>query len=282
MSDAGETTSGQPHLVRGITKLGIGVLILNGMIGAGIFALPGEVAGRAGALSPWLFLAVGLGFIPIVLVFSAFASYAERTGGPVEYARMAFGPLVGFNAGWLLYIARTTSFAANVNALVLYLAALVPFVGTSVGKIAAITILVAGFTYVNVRGVKDGVRTVFLFTILKLTPIFVMIILSLQFMGADTLLPDNLPTIDDLGGTVLLMVYAFIGFESALIPAGEMQNPRRNIPRVLITTMLATGVLYFLIMLAYMAVLPTGGDTSATLTDVGRALLGELALLPSR
>ncbi len=159
------------HLVRDIGLAGASLLIINGMIGAGIFALPATVAARAGMLSPWLFLGVGLLFITVVLTFAELASYFRDSGGPVLYAASAFGPLVGFNAGWLVFVSRMTAIAANTNVMVLYLGALLPWVATGAGRALFITLVIGGLTLANYVGVKDGMRTVAVFTILKLVPL---------------------------------------------------------------------------------------------------------------
>lgn len=261
-------------LVRDIGLFGASFLILNGMIGAGIFALPAAIAANAGAHSPWLFLGVGLLFISVVLVFAELASYFTQSGGPVLYATAAFGPMAGFNTNWLLFLSRLTAFAANINVLVLYLGSLLPWAQEGPMRALLIIVITAGLTFANVLGVRDGVRTVAGFTLLKLTPLLLMIILGLQYVGADAFLPANLPTIDDLGGTTLLLIYAFVGFEQVTNTAGETKNPRRNIPRALIITIIATAVLYFLITLIYVSVLPNGGVEGKTLVDVGQVLAG--------
>ncbi|MCH8862912.1 MAG: APC family permease [Proteobacteria bacterium] len=271
------------HLVRDIGLTGAMFLILNGMIGAGIFALPATIAASAGMLSPWLFLGVGLLFITIVLCFAELASYFRSSGGPVLYATSAFGPLVGFNTGWLLFLSRMTAFAANTTVMVLYIGALWPWAGAGIGRALLITLIIGGLTLANVRGVKDGMRTVGIFTVLKLVPLLLLVILGLGHVGAEAFLfPDllaNLPTIDDFGGTILLLVYAFVGFEQVANTAGETRNPRRDIPRALVLTVLAIGLLYFLITLVYVSVLPGGGGTGQTLVDVGRALAGPVGAL---
>ncbi|MGB5449348.1 MAG: amino acid permease, partial [Woeseiaceae bacterium] len=91
-------------LRRDIGFFGASFLVLNAMIGAGIFALPGKVAVNAGMLSPWLFLVVGVLFLSVVLTFAELASYYDKTGGPVIYATEAFGPLAGFSTGWVIYL----------------------------------------------------------------------------------------------------------------------------------------------------------------------------------
>jgi amino acid transporter len=270
-----QTSAGQKKkLVRGIGIFGSAFLVLNGMIGAGIFALPSVVAARAGVLSPWLFLAVGVLIITVVLTFAELSSYFRISGGPVVYATRAFGPLTGFSTGWIYYVSRVAALAANSNAIAIYLGALWPWFGIDPGRAVVIVGVCGGLTLVNVLGVKDGVRTLAFFTFFKLIPLLIMILLGLQYVSPEVLFPENMPTIDDLGGTTLLLIYAFVGFETVLITAGETAKPRITIPKVLILTVIATGVLYFLIVLVYVSVLPGEVAECATLVDVGRRLAG--------
>ncbi len=270
-----DTASGEKkQLIRGIGIYGSAFLVLNGMIGAGIFALPSNVAAKAGLLSPWLFLAVGVLIITVVLTFSELSSYFRISGGPVLYATRAFGPLIGFCTGWIYYVSRAAALAANSNVMAVYLGTLWPWFDTDSGHAVVILVICGGLTLTNVRGVKDGVRTLVFFTFFKVIPLLLLILIGLQYVSPESLFPSNLPTIDDLGGTVLLVLYAFIGFETVLISAGETANPRSTIPKALVLTMIATGILYFLIVLAYVSVLPGKVDEGATLVDVGRKLAG--------
>jgi APA family basic amino acid/polyamine antiporter len=248
------------------------------MIGSGIFALPSVVAARAGILSPWLFLATGLLLMTVVLAFAELSSYFRDSGGPVLYATAAFGPLVGFSTGWMYYISRSVALAANSHVMAMYLGALWPWFGTGVGRIAVIVTTICGLTIVNVHGVKNGIRALSYFTLLKVVPLVAMIILGLQYYTPELALPSSLPSIDDLGGTVLLLLYAFIGFETVLITAGETEKPRATIPKTMILTVIATGIFYFLIMLVYNLVLPGVADPDATLVDVGRVLAGPVGV----
>ena len=262
------------QLIRGIGFAGLIILVLNSVIGAGIFALPAAISARAGVLSPWLFLVVGLLIITVVLTFAELASYFKDSGGPVLFTTTAFGPLVGFSTGWLLFISRMTAFAANSTVMAVYLGAVWPWFADGIGRTTLIVSVCSALTLANYLGVKDGVRTMAVFTFLKLAPILLLIILGLQYVGADTLFPAEMPTIDDLGGTTLLLIYAFVGFESATIISGEAKNPKKMMPKALVTTVIATGLLYFLIVLVYISVLPGAGESGATLIDVGRELMG--------
>lgn len=267
-------SSGSGTLLRGIGLLGVALIALNSMIGSGIFALPAEVAAAAGLLSPWLFLAGGLLIITVVLTYAELASYFRESGGPVLYTSAAFGPLAGFSTGWILFLSRMTAFAANSNAIALYVAAIWPWFGGAGPRALLIVLVGAALTLANYVGVRDGVRTVGLFTLFKLLPLVLLVLLGLPHVTAGTLLPAELPKVDDPGATMLLLIYAFVGFEAATITAGETAQPRRNLPRALVGTILATALLYFLIVLVYVSVLPNAGEQGSTLADVGRKLAG--------
>lgn len=262
------------QLIRGIGFLGIAIVVLNSMIGSGIFALPTEIAASAGNWSPWLFLIVGVLVLTIVLSYAELTSYFQNSGGPVLYTKTAFGPLVGFSTGWILYISRVSAFAANVTVIPMFLASYWPSLADGAGRAIMISVICVGLTIVNYVGVKDGIRTVAVFTFLKLTPIVLMIVLGFQYVTPDTLLPATLPDFDSMGATTLLLIYAFVGFESATIISGETVNPRKTMPRALVATVLGTAFLYFLIVLVFVSVLPGASSEGATLIDVGRKLAG--------
>jgi APA family basic amino acid/polyamine antiporter len=262
------------QLRRDIGFFGAAFLVLNAMIGAGIFALPGKVGVNAGLLSPWLFLVVGVVFLAVVLTFAELASYFRDSGGPVLYATYAFGPLAGFGTGWILFLSRMTAFAANANVMAIYLGSLFPWFGAGVGRAAVISVVTLGLTYANILGVKDGVRTMGFFTVLKVLPLILLVLLGLQHVTIETLVPSASDVIGDLGGTTLLLIYAYVGFETMAVTAGETAEPRRVLPRALVRTVVGTGILYFLIVLVFISVISEDAYADATLVDVGRILAG--------
>ena len=267
------------RLRRDIGFFGAAFLVLNAMIGAGIFALPGKVAVNAGLLSPWLFLAVGIVFLAVVLTFAELASYFRDSGGPVLYATYAFGPLAGFGTGWILFLSRMTAFAANANVMAIYLGSLFPWFGEGIGRTAVISVITLGLTYANILGVRDGVRTMGFFTVLKVLPLILLVLLGLQHVTTGTLIPSVSTVINELGGTTLLLVYAYVGFETMAVTAGETSEPRRVLPRALIRTVIGTGLLYFLIVLVFISVIPEDTYPDATLVDVGRLLAGPVGAI---
>lgn len=261
-------------LKRDIGFFGASFLVLNALIGAGIFALPGKVALNAGLLSPWLFLLVGTLFLTVVLTFAELASYYDGTGGPVLYATDAFGPLAGFSTGWAIYLSRMTAFAANANVLAIYLGTLHDAMATDSARWIIIAAVTLGLTWANVAGVRDGVRTMGVLTVLKVVPLLLLVTLGLQHVTGATLVPEQLFVPNEIGSTTLLLIYAYVGFETLAVTAGETSQPRRTLPRALVGTVLATGVLYFLVVLVFVTVIPTENYGEATLVDVGRALAG--------
>lgn len=262
------------RLRRDIGLLGVGFLVLNGLIGAGIFALPAAIFAKAGLFSPWLFPIIGLLFITIILSFGELASYFQESGGPVLYNNTAFGPLVGFQTGWVLYIARMTAMAANVNVLIYYGAFLFPIIAEGVGRVITLFVVFAALAISNILGVKGAVRVLGVLSSLKLLPLLLLILLGLPHVVPDALLPTQMPQIDDLGSTALLLMYAFMGFESALVTAGETSNPRKNIPKALIITVLGITVFYFLVQLVYVSINPAITTQGAPLVELGKVLMG--------
>jgi len=262
------------QLVRAIGFLGIAVLALNSVIGGGIFGLPPAVVSRAGLLSPWLFLVVGILIITVVLTFAQLASYFRESGGPVIYTTHAFGPFVGFGTGWIYYISRLTAFAGNSSLLAAYVGSLWSPVADGVGRALLITLVTAGLTWANYIGVKDGVRTLGVLSVLKLAPIIVLILVGLPYVSPEGVWPAEMPVVEDFGGTILLMIFAFVGFESTTIVSGESKDPGKSLPSALVRTTIFIGVFYFLVVLVYTAVLPDLPGGGGNLVTLGEFLLG--------
>jgi amino acid transporter len=123
-------------------------------------------------------------------------------------------------------------------------------------------------------GVRDGVRTMAVFTFLKITPLVLMVLFGLQHVTGATLLPGGPYVIEELGGTTLLLIYAYVGFETLGVTAGETSNPRNTLPKAYVRSILGTGLLYFFVVLIFVSVIAEENYSSATLVDVGRSLAG--------
>ncbi|HYE26958.1 MAG TPA: APC family permease [Allosphingosinicella sp.] len=260
-------------LRRDIGLVGSAFLSFNGMVGAGIFALPGTLHDRFGPFSPFLFPLFGLLVLIVALPFARVAARHPVSGGPVVYAA-AFGSAAAFQAGWIYYIARATALAANTNVLVTYLAALWPALGGGLPRAAIILAVCGLLAWVNIVGVKRAVRLIDALTLLKAGPLLFVALLGLVMAGGAIEAPSGPPPLTDLEAAALLVLYAFVGFENSVTPAGETADARRTIPRALIATVVATAGLYFLVQLAYVATMAPGAGGDAPMVAFGTALLG--------
>ena len=261
------------RLRRDIGFSGSAFLSFNGIVGAGIFALPATLHFQFGAFSPWLFPIFGLLILLVALPFARLASLVPRSGGPVAYT-LAFGPLVSFQAGWLYYLARVTALAANANVFAAYAAALWAPLGTGPGRAAAILALVGSLTWINVVGVRRAIRALDALTLLKGLPLIGLAVWGLVEAAGTLPPPGPLPQLGAVEAAALIILYAFIGFENSTVPAEETTDARRTIPRALIGTVAATAALYCLIQLAYVAVMPAGAEPAAPLAAFAQALAG--------
>ena len=261
-------------LNREISKLGFAAIALNGVIGAGIFALPAVAAARSGNFSPWLFLFCAVLIMTVVLCFSRAASFVSDTGGPIQYAGQAFGPFAGFQTGWLTYIGRLSALAANIKLMVIYAGWFWAPLESGPIHHLAVTLMFGILTFSNIIGVRRSMLVVYLFSAMKLAPIFLLILVGLSRVQPGILVEAGLPEINTFGETVLVLLYAFVGFESAVVLAGEARDPRRDIPRALTLTVLTITVLYFLIQWISISTLPGLAESTTPLADVAEVLLG--------
>jgi len=270
----------QPEgLIRAMGTVGAGLIVLNSMIGAGIYALPSALS-PFGAWGPWLFVAMGLAMATVVVAFARLAGYFEATGGPVLYTYEAFGPFVSFQTGWLLYLGRLTAMAANTNLLVDYAAAVVPALAAPLARGTAILAVCALLAWSNLAGVRRGMNAMAVLTVLKLAPLALLVLAGLRYLTPAALLPASAFPTGEAGGAALLLVYALIGFEGALVTAGETKDPTRAIPRAIVPTVLGVAVFYALIQLAYISLGDRVDTASASpLVDLARVLFGAPGVL---
>jgi amino acid transporter len=238
------------------------------VIGSAIFAAPAAVAAMTGAWSPLAALIAGLGFLAIILCFAEVASRFREGGGPYLYAHEAYGSLVGFEVGWLTYWTRVLSGAANLNVFVLYFAALVPLAGTTGGRAATMLLVVGVVTVINVLGVRQATCTV-----AKLLPLFFLIALGLPQVQREVLATQLVAT-PNWTEAVLLLVFAYGGFEAALIPAGEARDPRRDTGFALLTALAVIATVYMLVQLVVVGVVPRAALAKAPIADAFGILLG--------
>lgn len=261
-------------LVRAIRRWDLAGMAINTIIGAGIFGLPSEVFRRIGTWSLLAFIVCASVVTLFILCFAEVSSRFTETGGPYLYAREAFGPVVGFEVGWLMWVARLTAVAANVNLLVGYFGFFWPGAASDTGRIITISLVMTALILVNLTGVRNAARLSNLFTVAKLLPLTLFI-----GVGLFVIRPANYslavpPAFGEFSVSVLLLVFAFGGFEMATISGGESRDPRRDIPRALLTAIAVVALFYFLIQVVAIGTLPELATSSRPLADAGSRFLG--------
>ncbi len=275
------TPSVEPeHLRRDLSRLAIAVLAINGIVGAGIFGMPGKAADLTGSFSPFIFVICGVLMSTLMISFAQAASYYKGTGGPILYVGTAFGSFAGFQVGWMLWVSRVLSLAANANLLTSYLAALVFADGGNpeAFRITAITLIAGFFTYVNIVGVKSGMQAIFAITLAKFIPLLVLCLVGASLFSPDSFAGMELPVYEDFGVAMVLVFYAFVGFEGALVPAGEFKNPQRDIPKAMFATAAFASILYAVIQTVSYAALPDLGSSEQPLAAAAEVMMGKAGL----
>ena len=253
---------------------GTALFPVNGMIGAGIFALPAVLAAGVGSFAPWLMLAGGLAFMPLALCYAWLARRFENSGGPVLYGEAAFGRFVGFQAGWARYASAIVTAAANTSVMVAYLAALFPALAEPAWEAVAIAAILAAITVINLVGMRSAVGTLGVMTVIKVVPLAALAVSAL-FAGEPGI-GFVIPAFSEVETVVLLTFYAFMGFEAVTEPAGEMRSPRRDIPLAIVTMVAAVTALYMAVIWAYLAIAPAVVNEENALAGAALETMGEI------
>ncbi|MCU1267914.1 MAG: amino acid permease-associated protein [Acidobacteria bacterium] len=261
-------------LVRGIHRWDLVAITINGIIGAGIFGLPAKVFALIGAYSLFAFVACALVVTLIILCFAEVSSRFDQTGGPYLYAREAFGPTVAFEVGWLIWLARLTAFAANCNLLVSYLGYFWPGASSGTWRPIIIAVVVVSLAGVNILGVRQAAIAGNFFTVGKLIPMILFVVAGLFFLNPHAYSLGPVPSSGAFSQSVLLLIYAFTGFEMAAIPAGEVHNPQKHLPRALLIAIAVVALLYILIQVVCVGTLPELAQSQKPLADAGTRFMG--------
>jgi APA family basic amino acid/polyamine antiporter len=231
------------RLVRAIGLWGLAASIVNVTVGGGVFRLPSGVAASLGAAAPLAYLVCTLVMALIVICFADAGSRVSMTGGPYAYVETAFGPFVGFVCGALLWVGMTFALSAVSSFFADSLVALAPGIGQT-GKRVALVLVLAALAYGNVRGVRNVTRFNAVATVAKLLPLLLLIVIGAFAMRAENLRVTTPPTGGAVARASLLLLFAFLGVESALVPSGEVKEPARTVPRAIFLAMAGVALLY--------------------------------------
>ncbi len=264
-----------PGFLRAVSRWEIVALSVNDVVGSGVYLiLPVAAAQLLGPASVWAILAAGVAVLLLVLCFAEAGSLFDKPGGAYVYTRAAFGDFVGFEVGWMTWIARI----ASVASLSVFFARAVGYLwdGANHGVGQAVTIFaeLVLLTWINVRGVKSGARTAVFLAFGKLVPLVVLVAVGVFAIDWTRLFPVPAPASGNFTKAALLVLFAYAGFENTAAPAGEFKNPQRDVPFALIVQIAIVTAIYTLVQLTAMGTLPNLGVSKTPLADAGRLLLG--------
>lgn len=252
-------------------------LAVNSIVGSGIFGLPAPVAGLLGRASPFAVLLAGAGMGVIIACYAEVASQFTETGGTYLYLRHAFGRLVGVQVAWLSLLSRLTAIAAGVNLLVTYLAEFWPQATQSGPRLAIITAFVGGLAAVNYRGVGAGTLVSNVTVVAKLAALAVVCAAGVVWLTIHPAVaaPPLTPTADSWLKAMLLLLFAYGGYEAALNPMGEARNPRRDVAFALCAALVIVTVLYSVLQWVVVGVLAEPAHSQRPLADAARDMMGQ-------
>jgi len=277
VSQIAQGSTSREGLVRAIGRWSLAALTINCIIGSGIFGLPSVLAALLGRSSV---LAVILAAAAMGVIMACFAEVSSRfveTGGPYLYAREAFGQFMGIQVGWLVWFVRLTAGAANANLFVTYLGEFWPRATQPVPKLAILTGLMGVLAAINFRGVRAGTGISNAFTAAKLGALgLVCAAGAVYLIAAHRIIPQSAASHGSAPWmqAMVLLIFAYGGFEAALVSAGEAKDPKRDMPFGLLAALITCAVIYALIQWVVVGVLPDPGHSERPLADVARIVLG--------
>jgi amino acid transporter len=269
-------TEQEAKLIRALGIPGLAANIVNATIGAGIFVLPALAATGLGAAAPLAYVVCALAMVLFVTSFAMAGSRVSLTGGLSAYVEVAFGRYVGFLAGVLYYLTALLAVSGVVGVFASSAGVLAPLLATPSGRFFVILFVYGFLAAINIRGVHVGARAVGAVTLVKLVPLIVFVVAGLFFIRPETLTWPGWPGSKPLGDSVLLLIFAFVGVEVALVPSGEIKQPARTVPRAIFTALAITTLLYILIQLVAQGVLgpELGNYRDAPLAEAAARFLG--------
>jgi APA family basic amino acid/polyamine antiporter len=268
---------GPNRLVRAIGRWSLAALMINIMIGSGIFGLPSALAGLLGRGSLLALLIGAIATGVIGACFSEVASYFTVAGGPYLYTRVAYGRFVGLQVGWMYWLVRLTAPAASANLFVVYLGEFWPWANDRMPRALILGVLIGGLALINCLGVKKAARISDVFTVAKLLPLIVVAIAGIAFLSVHPQVINttmHAPHLREWLKASLLIVFAYGGFDAAITATSEIKNPRRDAAAALLAALAACTLLYLAVQWTALGTVPDLAHSSRPLTDSARIVFG--------
>jgi len=267
-------------LVRAVGFWGLVAMCINGVVGSGVFLLPHESYKLLGPFSLWAPLIFAVPVFILVLCFAEATSHFSEPGGAYLYARTAFGDFIGFETGWMNWIARVTSLASLANGMVLALAKFDPSLKDAAPRAIIITAIILILGAIHFVGVRYGAASIYVFTWGKLLPLVAFIVIALVVWKHNPI-PESL-AIPGPGTkwneAALFMLFAYAGFENLGVPAGEYKNPRKDLPFALLIGILAIAAIYVLAQLGAMSAVPDLSKSDTPIATAAGELIGPIGV----
>jgi amino acid transporter len=261
-------------LQRVASRWQIVALAVNDVVGSGVYLLPAAAAALLGPASLWAVAVAGVAVLAIVLCFAEASSHFDEPGSAYLYARHAFGSLVGFEVGWMAWLARVASVASLSVGFAQALSFVFPATAQGWGRSLAITAPLLALTAINIVGVRSGVNAAVVLVVGKLLPLGVFIAAGC-FAVSWPLLAGQRPTAEGgLGAAVLLLLFAYGGFENTPAAAGEYRDPRRDVPFALLVQIGIVTLIYVAVQWVALSTVPDLGASVTPLADGARIFLG--------
>ena len=266
-------------LRRELGKWDLTAIGVNQVIGSAIFFLPSQLAAQVGAWSPIAFLAIGFASLLVALCFAEVGSRFEGTGGPYLYTRAAFGRFVGFEVGWMQWVTRVTSQASIANAVALALGFYWPRVASGAGRAVTISVVTLALGWITFRGIRQSAFAINVFTVGKLVPLVLFIVVGVWFVDISRLVPAGSVSLPQMSAAALLLIFVFGGYDVIGVPAGEASNPRRHLPFAFVSTILVVTTIFTLAQIVALGTLPNLQESKTPLADASLLLMGAAGAL---
>ncbi len=269
-----DTGDGGPGLIRAVSRWQIVGLAVNDVIGSGVFLLPAAAAALLGGASIFAVVLAGCAVGLLVLCFAEAAGYFDEPGGAYLYTREAFGDFVGFEVGWMTWLARIASVASLSAGLAVATSYLLPGADSGLLRIAVITIPLVILTLINVVGVRPGAGVAVGFAIAKSLPLLIFVAVGIFAIDWSRLGGMQMPAFETFGEASLLLLFAYAGFENTPAAAGEYRNPQRDVPFALLTMIALVTLLYTLVQMVAVGTLPGLAESASPLAESATLFLG--------
>jgi APA family basic amino acid/polyamine antiporter len=267
-----------PQLVRVLGRWTLVALVINGVIGSGIFGLPDDITREIGSAGPWAYVFAAMGVAALMGIYAELGAQSREAGGSYLWAREAFGRHAGIQMGWFVWLTRLASAAANANLFIVYLGEFWPGATADLPRALLLAGMLGGLTLLNYRGVQAGARVSNIFTVAKLLPLALLIIAGLFFANKVTPAPlAHEPGASHWLNALIVLLFAYGGFETSMIPLAEAKNPGRDVPFALLTGLVVIAGFYMLLHLVAMWTVPDLANSQRPLADAARTMFGDRA-----